>query len=179
MVSWLQGLYKIFIMCYYIYGDMMEDKLKKIIEVLSSKNKTLSTMESCTGGALINKFTDIPGSSEVIKFGAVTYNNDFKVKMGVPKSLIDTYSVYSIETARSMAKTIKTFTFSDYSVGITGKLNKPDPFNKTGRDNEVFVSIYEGDKYYDLDVFVLHQNRADNKNEVIDKILDKLLEIIQ
>lgn len=156
----------------------MEDKLKKIIDILFSKGKTLSTMESCTGGALINKFTDIPGSSEVIKFGAVTYSNDFKVKMGVSKEVIDKYSVYSIETAHSMAKAINIFTLSDYSIGITGKLNKPDPFNKTGQDNEVFVSIYDGNKYYDLDIFVLHQNRVDNKNEVIDKILDKLLEII-
>lgn len=40
-------------------------------------------MESCTGGALVNAITNIPGASEVLKFSAVTYSNEYKIKLGV------------------------------------------------------------------------------------------------
>ena len=109
----------------------------EIVNLLIKKGKTISTMESCTGGALVNEITNIPGSSEVIKFSAVTYSNEFKIKMGVPKEIIEKYTVYSMETAKAMAKTISKFTESDYGVGITGKLNRVDPYNKMGNDNEV------------------------------------------
>lgn len=153
----------------------------EIVNLLIKKGKTISTMESCTGGALVNEITNIPGSSEVIKFSAVTYSNEFKIKMGVPKEIIEKYTVYSMETAKAMAKTISKFTESDYGVGITGKLNRVDPYNKMGNDNEVFVSIYdkETNKYYELDIMVNGNNRQENKNEVIDKITEMLLSILK
>ena len=50
--------------------------MKKIIEKLKKKNKTISTMESCTGGYLANIITNIEGVSDVFKFSAVTYSNE-------------------------------------------------------------------------------------------------------
>ena len=58
------------------------------------KGQTVSTMESCTGGAVVNAITNIPGASQVLKYSAVTYCNEFKIKMGVSKDVIDKYSVY-------------------------------------------------------------------------------------
>ena len=52
--------------------------MKEIIEILKQKNETISTMESCTGGGVANKITNIEGASEVFSFSAVTYSNDFK-----------------------------------------------------------------------------------------------------
>lgn len=89
-------------------------KLEEIVKILTEQNKTVSTMESCTGGALANAITNIPGASEILKFSAVTYSNEFKIKMGVPKDIIDTYSVYSIETAIEMSKKISEFINSNY-----------------------------------------------------------------
>ena len=63
--------------------------MKKLISKLTKLNKTISTMESCTGGALANAITNIEGASNVIKFSAVTYSNEFKIKMGVSKNIID------------------------------------------------------------------------------------------
>lgn len=97
--------------------------MKEVIEKLKENNKTISTMESCTGGALVNAITDIEGASDVIKFSAVTYSNDFKIKMGVLKETINKYSVYSLEVAKEMSEQISIFTNSNYGVGITGKLN--------------------------------------------------------
>ena len=124
--------------------------MKKVIELLKLNGLTISTMESCTGGGLVNSLTNIEGASEVIKFSAVTYSNEFKIKMGVSEEIINKYSVYSMETAKDMALNITKFTHSNLGVGITGKLNRVDINNKIGDDNIVFISIYnsDDDKYY-------------------------------
>ena len=62
---------------------------KRIVEKLCKLSKTISTMESCTGGSLSNAITNIEGASEVFKYGAITYSNEFKIKMGVSKDIID------------------------------------------------------------------------------------------
>ena len=155
----------------------MDKNIKKLIEKLTKENKTISTMESCTGGGLANAITNIEGSSEVIKFSAVTYSNEYKIKMGVPKEIIDKYTVYSQETAIAMSKAISNFTGSNYGVGITGKLNKVDPYNKTGNDNEVFVSIYnrDDDTLDTFNIVVDKSSREDNKKDVIKEIIKHLL----
>lgn len=156
-------------------------KLEEIVKILTEQNKTVSTMESCTGGALANAITNIPGASEILKFSAVTYSNEFKMKMGVPKEIIDTYSVYSIETAIEMSKKISEFTNSNYGIGITGKLNRADLHNLSGDDNRVYFSIYNKDNNtnYNGSLKVTKETRKENKEEVINLIVDKLYEIIK
>lgn len=159
----------------------MENKLKQIVEILTKNNQTISTMESCTGGGLANVITNIEGASNIIKFSAITYSNEYKIKMGVPKETIDNYTVYSMKTAKDMAKSITDFTNSDYGVGITGKLNKVDLNNPNGNDNEVFVSIYDkaNNKFHQQNIFVAKSTRKQNKEEVIEQATNLLLEIIK
>lgn len=156
-------------------------KLEEIVKILTEQNKTVSTMESCTGGCLANAITNIPGASEILKFSAVTYSNEFKIKMGVPKEIIDTYSVYSIETAIEMSKKISEFTNSNYGIGITGKLNRVDSHNLSGDDSTVYFSIYNKDNNtnYNGSLKVTKETRKENKEEVINLIVDKLYEIIK
>ena len=151
---------------------------KKIIEYLTENNMTISTMESCTGGGVANAITSIEGASEVLKFSAVTYSNEFKIKMGVDKDVIDKYSVYSMETAHEMSEKIAAFTNSDIGIGITGKLNRADQNNNFGRDNEVFISIYYNNKHYDRTVIVTEETRALNKEVIIETIIDELEELL-
>ena len=156
--------------------------MKKIIEKLTKLNKTISTMESCTGGGIANAITNIEGASEVFKFSAVTYSNEYKIKMGVDKNIIDEYSVYSMETANEMSKNISKFTNSNYGVGITGKLNRVDRFNPYGLDNVVYISIYDKDnnKYYNSIVEAKLSTRKNNKELVINEVitlLDNILNI--
>ena len=100
--------------------------------------------------------------------------------MGVDSEVIDKYSVYSIETAREMAQNISKFTDSDYGIGITGKLNRVDKYNPFGKDNIVFVSIYDkdNDKYYDMNIEAKLGSRKENKEVIIELIKEKLLTII-
>ena len=137
--------------------------MNKVVELLIKNNKTISTMESCTGGALVNAITNIPGASEVLKFSAITYSNE-----------------YTIETADEMSKVISNYTNSNYGVGITGKLSRPDINNPYGEDNLVFVSIYDKDydKYYHKEIKVDKITREENKNIVIEEIITMLINII-
>lgn len=154
--------------------------MKEFVDKLIKLNKTISTMESCTGGFLANSITNIEGSSEVFKFGAVTYSNEYKIKMGVNSNIIDKYTVYSIETAIEMSKAISIYTNSNYGVGITGKLNKQDNNNPFGSNNIVYVSIYdkEKDHAYTMTIEDLLGNRIDMKKQIVDKILILLKNIV-
>jgi len=154
----------------------MDNVVKKLIE----NNKTIATMESCTGGYVVNEITNINDSSKVLKFSAVTYSNEYKIKMGVDENIINEYSVYSIKTANDMAKKISYFANSNYGIGITGKLNKIDPNNLVGEDNLVYVGIYDKDKdiLNNLEIKVIYDNRIDNKKLVCNEIIKKLEEII-
>ena len=154
---------------------------KKIVEKLKVLNKTISTMESCTGGAVACEITNSPGASEVLKFSAVTYSNEYKIKMGVNADVIEEYSVYSIETAREMAYNISKFAESDYGVGITGKINSPDPANPEGEDDMIYVAIYDRDKdkYYEFSYKAIKNvERRENKKFIVDNIGRELLNIL-
>ena len=151
---------------------------KEIIEILSKNNETIATMESCTGGGVANAITNIEGASNVLKFSAVTYSNEYKIKMGVDSKVINKYSVYSIETAHEMAKNISDFANSTYGIGITGKLNRADEANNFGADNEVFISIYHDGEYVDLSLKVDKKSRRENKDLVIDAIIDELGRVV-
>ena len=154
---------------------------ENIVNKLIEKNKTISTMESCTGGFIANCITNIPGSSEILKFSAVTYSNEFKIKMGVNSKVIDKYSVYSKETANEMSKNISDFTNSDYGIGITGKLCSCDLKNPTNENDLVFISIYDKNKnkFYEYNLNVKNQTRDKNKELISEYILEKLETIIK
>ncbi len=154
---------------------------KNIIHKLQLKQLTIATMESCTGGGVANAITNMEGASEIFKFSAVTYCNEYKIKMGVDKKIIDKYTVYSIETAMSMAKAISNFANSNYGVGVTGKLNRKDENNDTGSNNLVYISIYskDEDKFYNEEVTVNKKARFLNKKIVINKIIEMMATLLK
>lgn len=152
----------------------------EIIKKLIDRNETISTMESCTGGAIVNRLTNVDGSSKVIKVSLVTYSNEYKIKFGVSKETIDNYSVYSNEVSRQMAKNASIFSGSTYSIGITGKINRVDIDNLYGNDNEIFYTIYDSknDKYYDYKIVVPLEKRNICKNIIVDEVFEELNRII-
>lgn len=155
--------------------------MKEVVELLNKNNKTISTMESCTGGGVANAITNIEGSSRVFMFGAVTYSNEYKIKMGVDQNIIEKYSVYSMETAIEMSRSISTYTSSNYGVGITGKINKADPSNPYGEDNKIFISIYDkdNDRYHNKEITASSVSRSQNKEIIIKEITEMLLSILK
>lgn len=156
-------------------------KIKDLVLKLIDREKTISSMESCTGGGFANEITNIEGASDILKFSAVTYSNEYKIKMGVSKELIDKYSVYSFEVSDSMAFNISEFTNSDFGVGITGKLNRVDKNNLYGEDNVVFVSVFdrENKRYYHRLVEAVRDSRCNNKELVIENVCDIFEELLK
>lgn len=154
--------------------------MDEVVKELMRQKKTISTMESCTGGGVCNAITNVEGASNVFKFSAVTYSNEFKIKMGVSSDVIEKYSVYSKEVAKEMSKNISLFTNSNYGIGITGKMNKKDEANLFGDDHIVFVSIYDKDKdsFLVRTVELEKTNRKENKENIIKVIEEMMVSIL-
>ena len=154
--------------------------MQKVVERLKELNLHIATMESCTGGGVANAITNIPGASEVLLFSAVTYSNEYKIKMGVNSETIDKYSVYSMEVAREMSKSISDFAHSELGVGVTGKMGVLDPANPYGDDNTIYVSIYkkDDDTYHTFKMNTKYEERKDNKELIIQRIQDVLLTLL-
>ena len=153
----------------------MENLNENIVKILNEKNKTISFMESCTGGFLANEITNISGASNVLKVSLVTYSNKYKIKFGVAKETIDKYTVYSKETAIQMAKNVATFADSNYGIGITGELG-----NAKKEDNKVYYSIYdkENDKYICNVLNVEPCKRNKMKEYVAKSVMEELWNIL-
>ena len=154
--------------------------MKEIVEYLTKNKETISTMESCTGGYIVNAITNIEGASEVLKFSAVTYSNEYKIKLGIKKETIDKYTVYSINVANEMSKVISEYTNSDYGIGVTGKLNRVDVHNPYGEDNLVYISIYskKDNKYHNATVTCTESTRELNKQLVLETVILLLKQIM-
>lgn len=155
----------------------MVELLKDIVATAKAKGYKIATMESCTGGGLANAITNISGSSEVFEFGAVTYSNDYKIKMGVSAEVIYKYTVYSKQTADEMSRAICAFTGADFGVGITGKLKRVDERNLCGADDLVYVSVFDKKRnlFYNKEIKVPFDTRAENKAFVIEQAGELLL----
>lgn len=156
------------------------DLASQVVNRLIEKGEDISTMESCTGGAVSNCITNISGSSAILKFCAVTYSNEFKIKMGVDPKVIDKYSVYSTPVSREMAKKISDFTSSVYGIGVTGRFNSVDPSNEGGDISMVFYTIYDrrNDKYYDFKLNVSPVSRKSAKEYIVNSIFEELIKVI-
>ena len=155
--------------------------MQELVEKLMEENKTIATMESCTGGGVANAITNIEGASSVLKFSAVTYSNEYKIKMGVDKDIIDKYTVYSMEVAREMSKNISVFTNSNYGIGITGQINRTDPNNKVSDNNKIYISVYDkdNDKFYNKQITAIEGSRKENKDMIIDVIIEMMGNILK
>lgn len=99
-------------------GRMME---QIVGDILRSRGLTFAAAESCTGGLLLSRLTDVPGSSAYVMGGAVLYSNRLKTELAdVPKELIDVHGAVSEPVAVALADGIRTRTGADVTVGITG-----------------------------------------------------------
>ncbi|NOZ83907.1 MAG: CinA family protein, partial [Epsilonproteobacteria bacterium] len=89
-------------------------------ELLLKAGLTLSTVESCTGGLIGKRLTDMPGSSRYYDGGFITYSNAAKAALGVDESVIKKYGAVSEQTAYQMAKACLKNSSADISVSVTG-----------------------------------------------------------
>jgi len=159
-------------------------KNHKLVELLSVQGWHIVTMESCTGGALANAITNVPGSSAVLMDSFVTYSNEAKIKRGVSAELIDKFTVYSLEVAEAMARQAVSNSVAvgrTIGVGITGSLTREDPNNPNSVPGKVYIGIHvsaRGDGYgstYLYEMNVESTDREQGKQEILEEIIPLIL----
>ncbi|NDV62047.1 CinA family nicotinamide mononucleotide deamidase-related protein [Puniceicoccales bacterium CK1056] len=92
-----------------------------ILKQLRGLNKSLAVAESCTGGLLASRFTDMAGASKVFKGGVVCYNNEIKEAiLNIPDCILSQHGAVSAECAVAMATAVAELMESDYALAITG-----------------------------------------------------------
>ena len=130
-----------------VYGVDVECIEESVIKLLREKGMTFSAAESCTGGDVARRFTDMPGASAFFKGGVVTYTNEAKAKLlGIDPALIKEKGAVSYEVAKAMAENVRSLLGTDIGIGVTG-LAGPDG-DGVHEVGTVFVSLaVEGETF--------------------------------
>lgn len=153
-------------------------KEKKALKILGKRGLTLAIAESCTGGELTNRITNIPGSSQVFLLGIITYSNEAKNQLlKIPKSVIQAKGAVSYETAKLMAASIAQLSGAAIGIAITG-IAGPTGGSKAKPIGTVFIALAEGKKAI-AQKFHFSGNRLQIKRKAAGKALDMLLEFIR
>jgi nicotinamide-nucleotide amidase len=105
----------------FVYGIDADSMERVLVDKLHEHRLTLSAAESCTGGLIAKRITDIPGCSDVFFGGCVTYTNEVKQRLlGVSAETLDAHGAVSSETAIEMARGVRERTGSDIGISATG-----------------------------------------------------------
>ncbi len=104
-----------------VFGRDGETLEQVVVQKLISRRMTLATAESCTGGLISNRITDVPGSSTAFTVGIVSYSNEAKERLlGVPRQLLEDHGAVSDEVARAMADGARAVSGADMGLSVTG-----------------------------------------------------------
>ena len=105
----------------HLFSKKGENLEEWVVTRLRERGLRIATAESCSGGLLAHRLTNIPGASEVFTHGFVTYANDAKVsELGVPSSLIEAHGAVSEPVALAMANGAMEKSGSDFALSLTG-----------------------------------------------------------
>jgi nicotinamide-nucleotide amidase len=112
-----------------------------VAELFRKRGLMLSLAESCSGGLIAKRITDIPGSSAYFSEGVVTYSNAAKSRLlGVPAELLNSFGAVSAECAAAMAQGVKQASGSDLGLAVTG-IAGPDGGSEEKPVGTVFISL--------------------------------------
>jgi len=104
-----------------VFGCDDEQLEQVVVRLLTERRRWLALAESCTGGFIANRITNVPGASAVLWGGGVTYANDAKMKLvGVREETLREHGAVSEATAREMAEGARRVAKSDYAIAVTG-----------------------------------------------------------
>lgn len=158
----------------------VRDHYRKLTESLIERQLTITTMESATAGQIASLITDTEGASAVLKGAFVTYSNEAKILQGVPKEVIEQFSVYSVETAKAMAQACRKTYQADIGIGVTGTMGNIDPANKEASvPGQVYFAVSTAKGTEGFMVELLPQpSRLSYKLAVADKIYEGLEKVL-
>jgi len=129
-----------------IYGIDVNSLENTVIGMLSERCKTLATAESCTGGLLSKRLTDIPGASKVYYGGVIAYSERSKAELlGVCPEMMQKFSAISREVAIAMADGVRIALSTDIGIGVTG-IAGPGGDGSGRKPGTVFIALTTKDK---------------------------------
>ena len=114
---------------------------QRCCELLKARGMTFAAAESCTGGLIAKRITDVPGASGVFMGGIVSYTNIVKHRiLGVPADMLEEYGAVSAPVARAMAEGARRATTADLAVSVTGVAG-PDRDERGNAVGTVFIGF--------------------------------------
>lgn len=146
-----------------MFGDLVyavdgKDIAEHTVKLLIEKGVTIAAAESCTGGELQGRITDIPGASASLKGGVVVYTNEAKhLLLGIPTETLDKYGAVSREIAAELAERVRLKLGADLGVGVTG-LAGPDG-DGVHPVGTVFVSLSDGKRTWVREKHITDRDR--------------------
>ncbi|SHF42763.1 CinA family nicotinamide mononucleotide deamidase-related protein [Chryseobacterium sp. OV279] len=156
-----------------------EDKIEKILaEILTERQLTISTAESCTGGELAKMITSISGSSAYFLGGIVPYATEKKIEiLKVSKETVDQFTVVSEQVASEMAEGCQKLFGTDISLSTTGVAG-PGKGEDGKEIGTVFYTIRINDQEVTSKLYMPHLDRLDFMNFVSQKIIQDLVGLL-
>lgn len=159
-----------------VYGVDVDSLEQVVGDGLRSRGLTLAVAESCSGGLLSKRITDLPGASDYYKGGVCSYTNEVKMKLlGVQKETLDRYGAVSAQTAEEMAAGVARILGTDVGVGITG--NAGPGASEEKEVGLVYISVYfQGERITRKTTNTLGRDRVRNQaaSNALDLIRRKL-----
>ncbi|MBS5144643.1 MAG: competence/damage-inducible protein A [Butyricicoccus pullicaecorum] len=161
----------------YVYGVDVDSLEQVVGQLMVEKGMTLSVAESCTGGLLSKRITDLPGASAYYKGGICSYANEIKMNiLGVSKQTLETLGAVSPEVAEQMAVGVARCMNTDVGVGITG-IAGPDGGSEQKPVGLVYISVWSRGKQQTREIRVsLGRDRV--RNHAASTALDMIRRIL-
>ncbi len=146
--------------------------------LLKKHNKTLTTAESCTGGLIASKITEISGSSSIFNAAIVSYSNEIKAKeLNVKEETLSKYGAVSIEVVNEMlAGVLKKF-HADYAIAVSG-IAGPDGGTSSKPVGTVVIGVASKDKK-EVHIYNFKGTRNQVQNQTANKSLEKISKFLQ
>ncbi len=146
---------------------------KAIGDRLREKGWTLAIAESCTGGLICDRITNISGSSDYFEGGMVTYSNESKARyLGIPLDYIKRYGAVSPQVARKMAQGVRRAFNTTFGLSTTGVAG-PTGGTKRSPIGRVFIGFADGRR-----TWVRREDLKGNRREIKEKAAEKSLEFL-
>lgn len=153
---------------------------EKVVKVLNEKGLVLATAESCTGGLIAKRITDVSGSSAVFNCGIVSYSNEIKEKvLGVSYKTLETYGAVSEQTVREMVKGALKISGADIAVSVSG-IAGPNSDNTEKPVGLIFLAVSNGKTITvkQLNNTFIDNIRDNNRQSASDEALKMILDLV-
>ena len=162
-----------------LVNNFSKDEMITLQNLIRSKCKTITTAESCTGGLVANKLTQLAGSSEIFKGAIVSYSNEIKSsELGVKEDTLKKYGAVSEQTVSEMLDGVIKKMNSNYAIAISG-IAGPQGGSKLKPVGTVVIGICDDKEFKEIEICNFDGNRLEIQEQAANTSLKKILKFLQ